>query len=478
VASVRVRDRRGGAFSATKTLLIPQTCGSLIAAATVILLAGDRPARAQSQDELFADGSLQEVRLVVNSRDWQELKEKADENTYYPANLIWKGITVRNVGIRSRGSGTRNGTKPGLRVDVNRYLSNQEFVGLKALILDNAYTDATTIRESISMKLFNRLGVPAPREAHARLYVNNEYVGAYVIVESVDRTFVQRVFGVSEGAVESGGYLFEYKWLFPYYFEYLGPDLDAYAPLFRPQTRETDSIAAIFAPIEGMIRAINEAPDEDFAAAVGEYLDLRLFMKQVAIENFLVDWDGITGNWATNNFYLYRFRESTRSQFIPWDKDNTFTFIDVPVNFRMDLNVLTRRALMVPELRQVYYDTLAECANVAIEQDSGDSRGWLEREVDREADQVAAAVAEDPVFPFSYDRFQDEVAFLRQFARERPPFVSCEVANAEDPSGEQRSCSAALNESSSMRRTVRSRSGTTRDTQSPSYIQSTPFIGR
>jgi hypothetical protein len=269
-----------------------------------------------------------------------------------------------------------------------------------------------------------------------------------VIVESVDRTFVQRVFGVEEGAVESGGYLFEYKWLFPYYFEYLGPDLEAYAPLFKPQTRDTDSITAIFGPIEGMIRTINESADEDSAAAVGEYLDLRLFMKHVAIENFLVEWDGITGNWAMNNFYLYRFRQSNRSQFIPWDKDNTFTFIDVPVEFRMDLNVLTRRAMMVPELRQVYYDTLAECASAAAEPDSSDPRGWLEREVDRQANQIAAAVAEDAVFPFSYDQFQASVEFLRQFARERPPFVICEVANAEDPSGEQRSCSMTSNESS------------------------------
>src|SRR5262249_7757919 len=193
---------------------------------------------------------------------------------------------------------------------------------------------------------------------------------------------------------------------------------------------------------------INESADGDFAAAVGEYLDLRLFMKHVAIENFLVEWDGITGNWAMNNFYLYRFRQSNRSQFIPWDKDNTFTFIDVPVDFRMYLKVLTRRAMMVPDLRQAYYDTLARCASVAAEPDPSDPRGWLEREVDRQANQIAPAVAEDPVFPFSYDQFQASVEFLRQFARQRPLFLTCAVANAADPSGEQRSCSMTSNVSS------------------------------
>jgi nitrogen-specific signal transduction histidine kinase len=55
-----------------------------------------------------------------------------------------------------------------------------------AVILDNAYSDSTLIRETVTMKMFGRMNVPAPREAHARLFVNNEYVGAYVIVDVTD----------------------------------------------------------------------------------------------------------------------------------------------------------------------------------------------------------------------------------------------------------------------------------------------------
>jgi glutathione S-transferase len=72
--------------------------------------------------------------------------------------MLWRGLTARNVGIRSRGNTTRNAIKPGLRVDFNRYLANQEFLGLKALALDNAYSDVSLVRESVSMKVFNKLG--------------------------------------------------------------------------------------------------------------------------------------------------------------------------------------------------------------------------------------------------------------------------------------------------------------------------------
>jgi spore coat protein H len=394
--------------------------------------------RAQSQADFFDDSSLQEVRLVLNSRDWEELKATADENTYYPADMTWKSVTVRNIGIRSRGNGTRNGLKPGLRVDFNRYLTNQSFLDMKAVVLDNAYTDPTTLRESVAMKLYAGIGLPTPREAHAKLYVNNEYVGIYIVADSVDRTFITRLFGTDEGNTEFGGYLFEFRWQFYWYLEYLGSELKTYASLFKPQTRDTDAVAVIYTPIEAMIRAINDAPDDQFEAQVGKYLDLDEFMKYLAVEQFTTEWDGFAGNWATNNFYLYRFRSNGISQIIPWDKDHAFTFLDVPIMFRLDQNVLTRRAMNVPALRQVFFDTLAQLAAIADAPASADdSRPYLQREVERQWGLMADSLAADPLTPFTFDQAQTDYQFLRQFGYGRSAYVRCDVARTLDPSADQ-----------------------------------------
>jgi spore coat protein H len=356
--------------------------------------------------------------------------------------LRWNGLVVRNVGLRSRGNTTRNGIKPGLRVDINRYLSSQEFLGLKAFALDNDYSDASLVRESVTMKLFAKLGLAAPREAHARVFMNNEYIGAYVVIESLDRTFVSRTFGESEADVERGGYLFEYNWLRPYGFEDLGTSLEPYAELFTPKTRETDSMTALYAPIRDAIRAINETPDDRFIAVTGGYLDLPRFLKYVAIEDFMADTDGILSEWQLHNFYLYRFRDGRPAQFLPWDKDKSFSTIDHPIEYNLDNNVLTRRAMEIPELRQIYFDTLRDCVSMSTEPDPSDPRGWLEREVDRETQQVSPAVMDDPVFPFSFDRFEEEVQFLLQFARTRPQFVRCQLGvTLEDPEARQ-SCAS------------------------------------
>ena len=127
-------------------------------------------------------------------RTGHELKADFSENTYYPADLEWRGLKLRNVGIRSRGLGTRNEFKPGLRVDMNRYASGQRFLGMRAVLLDNVYRDISGIRERVAMKLFARFGLPVPREAHARLSVNGEYAGVYVITEELGEDFVRRVF--------------------------------------------------------------------------------------------------------------------------------------------------------------------------------------------------------------------------------------------------------------------------------------------
>ena len=398
-------------------------------------------ASAQTQDAFFQGDSLQDIRLRISARDWQTLKANAGLDTYYPADLTWHGITARNIGIRSRGNTTRNGVKPGLRVDINRYLSDQEFLGLKAFALDNAYSDASLVHESVTMKLFAKMGLRAPREAHARLFVNNEYAGVYVIVESIDRAFVGHAFGAAEADVERGGYLFEYRWTRPYGFEDLGSSLEAYAELFTPKTRETDSMSAVYGGIRDMVRTINDDSSVDLSAT-REHLDVAEVVKYLAIEDFLGEIDGLVGEWGLHNFYLYRFRDGRPAQLIPWDKDSTFSSVDHSIDYHLDTNTLVARAMAIPELRRIYLDTLTACATLADEPGESDPRGWLEREIDREIGLISTAVASDPVVPFSLEEFEAEAIRLRQFGHLRSSLVRCQVANSLDPSGIPQACSA------------------------------------
>ena len=384
----------------------------------------------------FNNAVLHDIYLTINTKDWQTLQDAYLENTYYPADLRWGTEIVRNTGIRSRGTGSRSGTKPGLRIDFDRYTSNQKFLGLKSIILRNSTQDATNMHEQISMLFFRKLGLIAPRETFARLFINNGYAGLYSVVESIDKVFLAANFG------SDAGYLYKYDYAVtdaPYYFTYRTANAADYVPKpFKPETHETDAHPQI---IERFAWTLNNASDATFRSAIAEFMDVYELIRHVASEIFLADNDGFLGNWGMNNFYLYRLAENHVFRFVDWDKSEAFkdtpdywiwhSHLDVPDPIR---NRLWTRVMSYPDLKAYFLDYLLQCANAAMEipadSQPGDTRGWMERELDREFALIDAAVQADPTKPFSNEQFAAAVGFLRQFIQQRAGFVQNQVAQS------------------------------------------------
>ncbi len=371
--------------------------------------------QAQTSDDLFNEGIVHTLEITIHSRDWETLRANFTSNQFYPADVTWNGLRVRNVGIRSRGLGSRSGIKPGLEVNFAHYSSRGQFLGLRALVLDNLTTDPSMIRERVAMAFLRRLGVPAPREVHANLYVNGQYSGLYVIVEPVDTVFVQR------WLAENSGALYEYHWLTPFFATFLGEDLDAYRPLFEPRSQETRSTFELFEPVRELFRTINTAPAGSFGDAVNARLDLESTMRLIAAESFLAEWDGILGYAGMNNFYLYRPAGSAQARVFPWDADHTFHALDYPLLAGAFENVLMRRILEEPALRARYFDLVLEAVNVAASDD------WLVREVTNEYSQIRDAVLADMLKPYTIEEFDAAFAELLAFARSRPSFITSQV---------------------------------------------------
>ncbi len=296
----------------------------------------------------------------MKPEDWDTLKARCLWDTYYIADFQWRDMTVARVGVRSRGSGSRNPHKPGLKIDFNEFVADQKFLKQKALILANAVQDPGMLNRRLANLVFARMGLPAPRVVHARVFVNDEYVGLYELVEEIEKPMMGRVFGRdSNGKKRDGGYLFEYNWDENFNWTYPGDDLAFYAALFDPKTRDEDAPSLLYGPIEDMFQAINEARDSDFESAAGEYLDLRQFVQFLAVERFTADIDGFLGKWGPNNFYLYRFEGGTESVIIPWDRDLAFYELNDDILEGLERTVLGRRVMAVPALRRLYLDTPA-----------------------------------------------------------------------------------------------------------------------
>jgi spore coat protein CotH len=349
-------------------------------------------------DPIFDQGRLHEVRIAIDPADWRALQVNYLANQYYAAHISLDGVTVSLVGIRSRGSGSRSFEKPGLKVDFNRYVVDQEYHGYKSIVLRNAVQDASFLRERLGYAAFEAMGLPAPQNSHARLYVNDEYWGLYGVVEPVSKPFLKARLG------EESGNLFDYQYVTRYDFSFLGDDPVLYVPLpFEPQTNEDhlDPSGLI-----DFIRAINEAPT---ARDLAGFLDLDLFLTYLAVENALAERDGFVGDLGMNNFYLYQYGGARRFVFIPWDKDSCLASATHPILSRVETNVLTRKLLADPALRQTYVNAVRRAVSSFV-----NTRVLLPR-LESAYAQIREAATSDPRKPYSALEFEQAVGGRRGF---------------------------------------------------------------
>jgi spore coat protein H len=382
-----------------------------------LILACPDAALAQTVDELFDTNTIKEIRLSVNSRDLAKLRQTYQLNTYYPADLTWGTVKVRNVGIRSRGFGSRNPTKLGLRVDMARYTTGQKFVGLSTIILDNIWQDDSMIREKLAFTFFEKLGQPAPRESYCRLFINNEYQGLYTITEDIDGAFAQRVTGETDGTV----FEFHADNARPYRAEDLGV-IENYKPFFEPRTHVLDADTTLYTPIQQLFREANGPDDAVWRMRVEEYLDLNSFMVHVGIEQFMAGNDGILGVFGMNNFYLYRYQGAQKHRVFVSDQDQAFIVPPESGIANTDANIIFQRAMTYPDLREAYLKAIEDCAILSRTDD------WLLTEIDRLVGIIFDAARADTKKQFDNAQFDEAVNWLRGFAARRPNQALADVA--------------------------------------------------
>ena len=363
--------------------------------AVLLLAAGGR---AHAADAMFNQAVLHEVRLVMDPGDWTALRENFRTNQYYAANMSIDNEVIQQVGVRSRGDGSRSGTKPGLKIDFNKYISNQEFHGYKTVVLDNIVQDASMIRERLAYAVYEAMGIPAPQIAHARLTVNDEYWGVYTIIESISKPFLKARVG------EESGNLFDYEYSFKWDFSYRGSDPASYTPLpFDPETNENklDPSALV-----DFVRIANEASDGSFLTEISKYIDVDQFLNYVGAENAIAEHDGFVGDFGMNNFYLYQYGNTTKFMVLPWDKDTAFTDSKWSLSYNLASNVLTRRLTADPAKMKVYKDAVARGAQFVNER-------YLVPKLEQAYTQIREAVLADTKKPFDNNTFESSIGGLR-----------------------------------------------------------------
>jgi uncharacterized protein (TIGR03437 family) len=399
-----------------------------------ISLGISKTAVAQTQANAFLDDSqVQMINVTMNPTDWTTLLQNYLLDTYYHATMTWNGNSVA-FGIRSHGgNGSRSPIKPNLDFNFAHYTTGQTFLGLPFVLMKANNEDPSNLHEWISMKLYRRMGLPAPREAPAQLFINGQLLGFYYIVEHEDESFLTRDFG------EDGGYL--YEWEFGNFYEWgnLGTDPNSYSQYLELKTDQTASDLTTFV---NFIQAVNAPTSSEttYISGLAPYMDPKLFLSYCATENTLAEEDGVLdGLSGANNFYLYQFQNTTLYEMIPWDKDRTFSdpnrsIVD-GVTTGSYINALAQALYGLADYKNVYLSELTRAATLF-----GGVGGWADSEITREFGVIENAALNDPnkqcdyngagPVPCGTEDFEAGVAAMHLFIAERSGVVVSSALNA------------------------------------------------
>jgi spore coat protein CotH len=243
------------------------------------------------------------------------------EFDYVPATLAIDDWTFRDVAVRYKGNGSylraRGSEKISLKVDLNKFTKGQKLAGLTTLNFQNNITDIGWMNEVLAYRLYRDAGALAPRTTYAQVYLTVEgqrekrYLGLYSVSENVDESFAENRFGTRDGAI--------FKPSTQDLFTDWGQDWAVYDQSYDPKTDLTEAQKQ---RVMALGRLVSGATDAEFAAAIGDYVDLDDFARYFAVLVWLANSDSLLQNGQ--NFYTYLHPDTNRMHFIAWDQDFSF----------------------------------------------------------------------------------------------------------------------------------------------------------
>ncbi|MBM3841494.1 MAG: hypothetical protein FJ398_26815 [Verrucomicrobia bacterium] len=140
---------------------------------------------------------------------------------------------------------------------------------------------------------------------------SHEYIGLYSIIEDIDNNFAEERFGSKKGAI--------FKPVTRDPFAYRGEDWGRYESTYDPKT---DLSEKEIRRIIDFAKLVTNASDTEFAAKLGDYLDLDEFARFMAVTAWLPTLDSILG--PGHNYFVYLHAKTHKFQFLPWDLDHSF----------------------------------------------------------------------------------------------------------------------------------------------------------
>ena len=211
-----------------------------------------------------------------------------------------------------------------MKVKLNKY-RKQDIYEQRFLQFHSMNNDPSQMRERFGYMLFREMGVVAPRAVHAKLYINGEFEGLFILVEQIDKRFLRSRFRDRKGNL--------YKGRWPMF-----PDRPDYFIEGLKTNEDNPSVVKMLKLSKDIL--------EDPESVMGKWFDTRYVMNYLAVDRMVMHDDGPL-HWyciptatapvsrhmekegefpygVNHNYYFYTEKKADRAWLIAWDLDHIF----------------------------------------------------------------------------------------------------------------------------------------------------------
>ncbi len=304
---------------------------------TILIVCFNYSAKAQNRGvKLFNNSFLHQIKFESATISEDALWNNLDD-TYTLVDMTIDGELVDSVGIRRKGYTSNASPQKPIKIDINRFISSKKYDGLKKFNLHNNFKDDFLQRERLAYDLYRRAGLPSPRTSYAEVYFGDNFVGLYLVVEQIDKTFLKHNFPSDNGSL-----------------------IKAEPPGIVPGT--------MLEVKEGTMNEFNNFRNNVTCSNLGTYVNLRNYLKQMAVDIIIEDWDGYAYN--RHNFYVYYEPKSGLLNFINYDHNYAFA-VDEPNKYLYPIATFPTSVSFLedPVLKSMYEETLCELLSYLLDSD-------------------------------------------------------------------------------------------------------------
>lgn len=161
---------------------------------------GSDTGSSEGSARLFDPTVVHDVEMEIADADLDRLEPPTDQRV--PVRLTVDDVTVADAGVRLKGGASQHqglDAKPGFSIKTDELVDDRYILGVARFTLGNAALDGSFVAEHLAYLTFRDAGIPVARTALARVTVNNETFGLYVMRESYDKRWLARHFEDPEG---------------------------------------------------------------------------------------------------------------------------------------------------------------------------------------------------------------------------------------------------------------------------------------